>query len=172
MTEQQMSSTGIRHGHMDVARCTGVLAIGIAITVALTLPATVWARGVERGSATQAPGLAMTFNSTPVKAGAKDAPVMGATPALAVGDNALEVTVKDGTGRVIADADVSVVFSMAAMPAMSMPAMRNEVKLKAAGAGVYRATTPLAMGGRWGVTVLVKQGGKDVGKREWFVVAK
>jgi hypothetical protein len=55
---------------------------------------------------------------------------------------------------------------------MSMPAIRNVVPLKAAGGGVYRATTQVPMGGKWGIAVLVKQGGTDVGKRELSVVAK
>jgi hypothetical protein len=172
MTKEQTMTTRSENGIARVAGRVGVLTLACTIATTFAIGAPLSAGARDAVSAAQAQTLGITFKSAPVKVGAKDAPVMGATPVLAVGDNALEVTVKDAMGMAIADADVSVVFSMAAMPAMSMPAMRNEVKLKAAGAGVYRATAPVAMGGKWGVTVLVKQAGKDAGKRELSVVAK
>src|ERR1044072_2902081 len=45
------------------------------------------------------------------------------------GDNTIEVTVRQPNGTAITDAAVTAVFSMPAMPAMNMPAMRAEAKL-------------------------------------------
>lgn len=88
------------------------------------------------------------------------------------GDNAFEVTVKGADGQPVADADVTVVFLMAAMPSMSMPAMKNETKLAPAGNGIYRGTGQVMMAGRWDVTVVVSRGGERLGSRQIGVVAR
>ena len=88
------------------------------------------------------------------------------------GDNTFEVTVKDGTGQPVTDADVSVVLNMPAMPAMKMPAMRNEVKLKHIGAGKYTGSGPVMMAGLWTVTVSVKENGKEIGQKELKLTAQ
>ena len=102
--------------------------------------------------------LDITFRSQP------DPPKMG--------DNQLEVIVKDPTGKPIEDAEVSVQFFMAAMPTMNMPAMRNEVKLSRAGGGVYRGMGQVMMAGRWDATVTVMRGGQRVGSKQLSVVAR
>ena len=88
------------------------------------------------------------------------------------GDNILEVSVKDASGQPISDADVSVIFFMAAMPTMNMPAMRNETKLPPVGGGVYRGSGQVMMGGRWDVTVTVSKDGQRLGSRQLAVVAR
>lgn len=88
------------------------------------------------------------------------------------GENQFEVTVKDPTGKPVADAEVSLQFFMAAMPTMNMPAMRNEVKLSPAGSGVYRGTGQVMMAGRWDVTVTVSRGGQRVGSKQLTVVTR
>lgn len=88
-----------------------------------------------------------------------------------VGDNTFEVTVKDATGKPVTDVDVSVLLVMPAMPAMKMPAMRNEVKLKHAGAGKYTGTGQVMTGGMWTVTVSVKENGKEVGQKKLSLTA-
>ena len=88
------------------------------------------------------------------------------------GENMLEVTVRDAGGQPIADADVTVTFFMPAMPAMNMPAMRNQAKLPGAGGGVYRGSGQIVMGGRWDVTVDVSRGGQRLGSRQFAVVAR
>jgi len=88
------------------------------------------------------------------------------------GENQLEATVKDASGKPVDGADVSVQFFMAAMPTMNMPAMRNEVKLVPAGGGVYRGTGQVMMAGRWEATVTVARGGQRVGSRQLTVVAR
>ena len=88
------------------------------------------------------------------------------------GENQLEVTVKDATGKPIDDAEVSVQFFMPAMPTMNMPAMRSEAKLSPAGKGVYRGTGQVMMAGRWDATVIVTRGGQRLGTRQLPVVAR
>jgi Cu(I)/Ag(I) efflux system membrane fusion protein/cobalt-zinc-cadmium efflux system membrane fusion protein len=88
------------------------------------------------------------------------------------GDTTLDVTVRDASGLPVSDADVSVTFFMAAMPAMNMPAMRNAVALQHVGGGVYRGTGQVMMAGRWDVTVTVMRGGQRLGSRELSMVAR
>jgi hypothetical protein len=88
------------------------------------------------------------------------------------GENTLEVTVRDAADQPIDNADVSVTFFMPAMPAMNMPAMRNQVKLPPAGGGTYRGSGQVMTAGRWDVTVDVSRGGQRLGSRQFSVVAK
>jgi Cu(I)/Ag(I) efflux system membrane fusion protein/cobalt-zinc-cadmium efflux system membrane fusion protein len=88
------------------------------------------------------------------------------------GDNVLEVTVRDASGQPVTGADVSVTFFMAAMPSMSMPAMRSAARLQSVGDGVYRGTAQVLMGGRWDVTVDVTKDGQRLGSRRLSVVAR
>ena len=88
------------------------------------------------------------------------------------GDNTFEVSVKDSDGRPVADADVSVTLFMPAMPTMSMPAMRNQMRLPPAGGGVYRGPGQVLMGGRWEATVTVNKDGRQLGSRQFPLVAK
>ena len=88
------------------------------------------------------------------------------------GDNQFEVMVKGADGKPLSDADVSVLFVMPAMPAMKMAEMRNEVKLKPSGPGMYVGPGKVMMAGRWNVTVSVKQGGKEVGQKKLTLTAK
>jgi membrane fusion protein, copper/silver efflux system len=88
------------------------------------------------------------------------------------GENVFEVTVKDPTGKPVTDADVSVQLLMPAMPAMNMPAMRNETRLTHAGGGVYRGPGQVLMAGRWDVTVTVSKDGRRIGSGPFALVAK
>ena len=88
------------------------------------------------------------------------------------GDNVFEVTVKDPSGQPVADADVSIIFYMAAMPSMNMPAMRNEAKLPPAGGGVYRGPGQVTMAGRWDVTINVTRGGQRLGSKQLTAVTR
>jgi hypothetical protein len=88
------------------------------------------------------------------------------------GDNQFEVMVKGADGKPVSGADVSVLFVMPAMPAMKMAEMRNEVKLKPSGPGMYMGPGNVMMAGKWNVTVSVKQGGKEVGQKKLTLTAK
>jgi Cu(I)/Ag(I) efflux system membrane fusion protein/cobalt-zinc-cadmium efflux system membrane fusion protein len=72
----------------------------------------------------------------------------------------------------VGDADVSLQFYMAAMPAMKMPEMKNTIPLKHVKNGVYSGTGSVMMAGSWDVTVSVKRGGKEVASKKLPLVAK
>ena len=88
------------------------------------------------------------------------------------GANEFEVMVKGADGKPISDADVSVLFVMPAMPAMKMAEMRNDVKLKPSGPGMYMGSGNVMMAGKWNVTVSVKKNGKEVGQKKLALTAK
>jgi len=88
------------------------------------------------------------------------------------GDNTIEVTVRQPDGAAITDAVVTAVFSMAAMPAMNMPAMRTEAKLAHVEGGRYQGMGQLAMAGTWNVTVTATRDGEPIGRRSFSIVAK
>ena len=88
------------------------------------------------------------------------------------GKNTLEVTVLDPTGQPVADAAVTVVFYMAPMPTMNMPAMQTDAALPHQGDGVYRGEGQVTMAGRWDVTVQVSRDGLGLDSRVFTVVAR
>jgi hypothetical protein len=88
------------------------------------------------------------------------------------GDNTIEVTVRRvDDGSPVRDGAVTTAFSMPAMPAMNMPAMRTEALLKHEGDGRYVGTSRLSMGGTWNVTITVALGGREVATRRTSIVA-
>lgn len=93
------------------------------------------------------------------------------TPAK-TGENQFEVTVADKDGKPIADADVSLGFYMPAMPAMTMPEMRNSVKLSSAGNGAYRGNGSVMMAGTWDVTITVRRGQQELGSKKVALTAR
>ena len=90
----------------------------------------------------------------------------------AAGDNTFEVVVTQPDGSPVTDATVEAVFSMPAMPAMNMPAMRSTATLPHQGSGRYRGGSQLAMGGTWNVMVTVSRGAEELGRRNLSVIAK
>jgi RND family efflux transporter MFP subunit len=91
---------------------------------------------------------------------------------LEVGDNALEVAVKDSQGQPVTDATVEVTFFMPPMPSMGMPAMRSAATLVHAGGGIYRGSGNVPMAARWDVTVTVTRGGQRLGTKKLSIVAQ
>ena len=89
-----------------------------------------------------------------------------------MGDNTFEVMVKGPDGKPITDADVTVLFYMAAMPAMKMPEMKNTVTLKHQKGGTYVGTGQVMMAGTWEATVTVKRAGKELGSKKFPITAK
>jgi nitrogen fixation protein FixH len=141
--------------HTVRRRTAGVL--GIAALIAMAASA----------SAAQAPA------KSSVKAKPARLNIMLMKPtAVTTGDNQFEVMVNGADGKPVSDADVSVVFVMPAMPAMKMPEMRNEITLKPAAAGTYTGTGQVMMAGAWKVTVKVKRGGKEIGRKTLTLTAK
>jgi hypothetical protein len=88
------------------------------------------------------------------------------------GDNTIEVTVQQPDGTPITDAAVTAVFTMPAMPAMNMPAMRAEAKLAHVEGGRYQGMGQLSMAGTWNVTVTATRDGEPIGRRSFSIVAK
>ena len=111
-----------------------------------------------RPAATSTEGVTIEFSSEP------DPPKSG--------DNTIEVTVTQPDGTAITDAAVTAVFSMPAMPAMNMPAMRAEAKLTHVDGGRYQGMGHLSMSGTWNVTVTATRDGEPIGRRSFSIVAK
>jgi multidrug efflux pump subunit AcrA (membrane-fusion protein) len=88
------------------------------------------------------------------------------------GENVVEVRVRDREGRTVDDADVRVLFSMAPMPSMNMPAMRSEARLTYVEHGAYRGPATLSMGGRWDVTVTALRQGRSIAETRTSLVAR
>lgn len=86
------------------------------------------------------------------------------------GANDFEVMVKGADGKPISDADVSVLLVMP--KTATMAEMRNEVKLKPAGNGMYMGSGNVGMAGKWNTTVMVMKNGKDVGQKKVILTAK
>jgi Cu(I)/Ag(I) efflux system membrane fusion protein/cobalt-zinc-cadmium efflux system membrane fusion protein len=138
--------------------------------VAMTLIATVsvlaagCGGGTEQNSGSPAPaGVSTPGQSVDVTLTSEPSPPR-------TGENTFEVMVMSG-GQPVTDADVSVEFFMAAMPAMKMPEMRNSVVLKHEGGGRYRGTGNVMMAGNWDATVSVKRGGQEIGSQKVPITA-
>ena len=82
------------------------------------------------------------------------------------GSNVVRVKLADASGAPLSGADVSVTFSMPAMPAMGMAAMRTPVTLAEKGNGIYEGFAQLDSGGTWQVTVLAKKNGQTVAAKQ------
>jgi hypothetical protein len=73
------------------------------------------------------------------------------------GDNNLTVSVKDGAGADVADAKVSLEYSMPAMP--GMPPMNYKTNAEPTGKQ-YKTKVNFSMSGSWNMTVKIVRGGK------------
>jgi RND family efflux transporter MFP subunit len=87
------------------------------------------------------------------------------------GSNVFRIKLADANGSPISGAEVSVTFSMAAMPAMGMAAVNTHVALTDKGNGVYEGTGVLESGGTWQTTVLAKKNGQVVASKQLSVSA-
>jgi len=79
------------------------------------------------------------------------------------------VKLTDASGAPISGAEVSVTFSLPAMPAMGMAAMRTQVSLTEKSNGHYEGPGKLDSGGTWQVTVLAKKNGQVVASKQLSV---
>jgi RND family efflux transporter MFP subunit len=87
------------------------------------------------------------------------------------GSNVFRVKLTDANGSPIAGAEVSVTFSMPAMPAMGMAAVRTPVALSDKGNGVYEGSGVLESGGTWQTTILAKKNGQAIVNKQLSVSA-
>jgi len=89
----------------------------------------------------------------------------------AKGENTVRVKLTCADGKAIVDAQATVVFYMAAMPAMGMAAMRETATLADKGNGIYEGPVQLGSGGTWQVNINVQRGGQTIGARQLSVTA-
>jgi Cu(I)/Ag(I) efflux system membrane fusion protein/cobalt-zinc-cadmium efflux system membrane fusion protein len=87
------------------------------------------------------------------------------------GSNTFRVKLTDATSAPISGAEVSVTFSMPAMPAMGMAAMRTQIPLAEKGNGLYEGAGKLDSGGTWQVTILAKKNGQVIASKQLSVNA-
>jgi len=87
------------------------------------------------------------------------------------GSNVFRIRLADAKGSPIAGAEVSVTFSMPAMPAMGMAAVRTPVALSDKGNGVYQGSGVLESGGTWQTLILAKKNGQTIASKQLSVSA-
>ena len=83
--------------------------------------------------------------------------VIDRNPPAAIGNNNLEIEIKDKTGKPVTDAQVIVNYYMPPMPRMAPMNYRTEAKMKK---GKYYATMKFIMAGPWYIAVIIHHGGK------------
>lgn len=88
------------------------------------------------------------------------------------GETSIDVTVRGANGQPVTDAEVSAQFYMAPMTEMKMPEMRNAIPLSHDGGGRYKGKGNIMMAGKWDVTVSVRRGAEEIGKRTVSVTAQ
>jgi hypothetical protein len=74
-----------------------------------------------------------------------------------IGDNPIEIEIKDGSGKSVTDAKVLVNYYMPPMPRMAPMNYTTEAKLKK---DKYRATMNIIMAGPWYISVKINHRGK------------
>jgi RND family efflux transporter MFP subunit len=87
------------------------------------------------------------------------------------GANTLQVQLTGADSKPVAGAQVTATFSMPAMPAMGMGAMRAVATLADRGQGIYAGALQLGAGGTWQVTIVVVRNGQTVATKQLSVTA-
>jgi RND family efflux transporter MFP subunit len=87
------------------------------------------------------------------------------------GSNVFRVKLTDANGEPISGAEISVTFSMPAMPVMGMAAMHIPVTLSDQANGIYEGSGQLESGGTWQVTILAKKNGQPIATKQLSVNA-
>ncbi len=82
------------------------------------------------------------------------------------GKTALKVSLKQGAGKPLVGAQVTVTFYMAAMPAMGMAAQRAQSTLTDQGNGSYTGSIDLPSGGAWQVTIIATKDGQTIAEKQ------
>ncbi len=76
-----------------------------------------------------------------------------------VGDNNIEIGIKDASGKYVTDAKVKVEYSMPAMPGMPAMNYKTDTELKG---DEYKAKINLSMSGSWNIAVKITRSAKTV----------
>jgi RND family efflux transporter MFP subunit len=87
------------------------------------------------------------------------------------GNNQFRARLTDTQGKPVSNANVTVVFYMAAMPAMGMAAMTTRSELQPSEQGVYSGSGKLESGGTWQVTITARRGGTVLGAKQMNMTA-
>ncbi len=87
------------------------------------------------------------------------------------GANTVQVQLTGADGKPVTGAQVTATFSMPAMPAMGMGAMRAVATLADRGQGFYAGPLQLGAGGTWQVTIVVVRNGQTVATKQLSVTA-
>ncbi|KAF0145703.1 MAG: lipoprotein [Nitrospirae bacterium] len=74
-----------------------------------------------------------------------------------VGDNNIEIEIKDASGKYVTDAKVKIDYVMPAMPGMPAMNYKTDAELKG---NEYRAKMNLSMSGAWNIAIKISRGGK------------
>jgi hypothetical protein len=74
-----------------------------------------------------------------------------------VGDNLMELTIKDADGKAVTDAKVAVNYTMPPMPGMAPANYKTDAVLKG---DSYQAALKFSMSGSWNVEVKITRAGK------------
>ena len=74
-----------------------------------------------------------------------------------VGNNNMEIEIKDASGKYVTDAKVKVDYGMPAMPRMPAMNYKTDAELKG---NEYKAKMNLSMSGSWNIAVKITRGGK------------
>jgi uncharacterized GH25 family protein len=83
--------------------------------------------------------------------------VIDRNPPVAIGENHIEIEIKDQAGKPVTDARVIVNYYMPPMPRMAPMNYRTEAKMKK---GKYYATMKFIMAGPWYISVIIQRDGK------------
>lgn len=86
-------------------------------------------------------------------------------------ENTVHVTLKDGDGKPVSDAQVHVQFTMPAMPEMKMPEMSNGTDLSWNGTD-YSGPIQITMAGGWNIDVEAKRSGEVLTKYQTKLTAR
>ena len=86
-------------------------------------------------------------------------------------ENTIHVTVQDGSGKPVADAQVHLALTMPAMPEMKMPEMKNTADLPWTGTD-YSGPVQIMMAGGWTLDVEARRGGEVLAKDQTHLNAK
>ena len=74
-----------------------------------------------------------------------------------VGDNNIEIEIKDASGKYVTDAKGKIDYVMPAMPGMPAMNYKTDAELKGY---EYKATMNLSMSGAWNIAIKISRGGK------------
>jgi len=83
--------------------------------------------------------------------------IIDRNPPVAIGNNNIEIEIKDKTGRVVTDAQVLINYYMPPMPRMAPMNYKTEAKMKK---GKYHAVMKFIMAGPWYIAIIIHHDGK------------